>query len=207
MATSDTADPGARQASTPDVKPLDPCATAKKVLPTNETSDREFLKLDHGSIVLSRLVNTIVLSVIGVAALASGSILIGVVPPSVRLTVLLAVLLVWFVLAVMSIVNVVWWARWEHDRWSYRVGSQVLELRHGVIWRVSVCIPLSRLQHVDLHRGPLERKFGLAALEIHTAGTRDASHRIPGLDVTTAGMLRDQLIDAAHRVPHAPEEE
>jgi hypothetical protein len=141
-----------------------------------------------------------VCSSIAVVALVAGNILLWFIPFPINL----AVPLVWIVLGGIGAVNVVWWPRWEHDRWSYRVGDKVVELRYGVVRHVAVSIPLSRLQHVDLHRGPLERRWGLASLEIHTAGTRDASHRISGLDVTVASTLRDQLIDAANRGAHEP---
>ncbi|QDV65020.1 Bacterial membrane flanked domain protein [Crateriforma conspicua] len=86
--------------------------------------------------------------------------------------------------------------------WSYRWTDDVFELGHGVIWRQSVSIPISRLQHVDIHRGPLERRAGLATLELHTAGTRHASHRLPGLEHADAIQLRDELLK---RIRHQTE--
>lgn len=82
-----------------------------------------------------------------------------------------------------------------YRRWSYRIDEKVLELRYGNLFRVRRLIPLSRLQHVDLHRGPLERKFGLASLVLYTAGTHAAIHGIPGLDAEEAVRLRDRLIE------------
>lgn len=91
------------------------------------------------------------------------------------------------------------WPRLRFHAWSYRVDDHVVELRNGVIFRKSVSIPVSRLQHVDLHRGPLERRGGLSSLELHTAGTQNASHTIPGLAVETAEQLRDRLIGSIDR--------
>jgi membrane protein YdbS with pleckstrin-like domain len=79
--------------------------------------------------------------------------------------------------------------------WSYRISERVLETRSGIIFKVSRLLPLNRLQHVDLHRGPLERAFGLASLVLHTAGTHDATITIPGLDANEATRLRDHLIE------------
>jgi hypothetical protein len=59
-------------------------------------------------------------------------------------------------------------------------------------------IPLSRVQHVDLERGPIERHFGLASLEIHTAGTQNATHKISGLAAETANQVREELIAEAN---------
>ena len=79
--------------------------------------------------------------------------------------------------------------------WSYRIDDKVLETRSGLMFRVNRLLPLTRLQHVDLHSGPLERSFGLASLVLHTAGTHDASIRIPGLDAGDARRLRDHLVE------------
>lgn len=77
---------------------------------------------------------------------------------------------------------------------GYCLEERVLVIRKGVWWETIQYLPLSRLQHVDLNRGPFERRFGLASLTLHTAGTHAASLHIPGLDVATAERLRDELV-------------
>ena len=84
--------------------------------------------------------------------------------------------------------------RRAYRAWGYRIDERVLELRSGILFQVSRLLPLTRLQHVDLRRGPLERAFGLASLALHTAGTREATLHIPGLDAREAARLRDHLI-------------
>jgi membrane protein YdbS with pleckstrin-like domain len=83
---------------------------------------------------------------------------------------------------------------------TYRVDGLSLELRSGIMWRKSVLIPVSRVQHLDLQRGPLERRFGLATLQVHTAGTSNAVHSIPGLDADVALHLREELAASANLV-------
>jgi uncharacterized protein len=93
-----------------------------------------------------------------------------------------------------------WWVMWYPPRayraWGYRLDDRVLETRSGVWWRVVKLLPLSRLQHVDLRRGPLERAHGLASLLLHTAGSQEATLIIPGLDDAEAVRLRDRLMTA-----------
>ena len=109
----------------------------------------------------------------------------------------LLLVLIWVAVFSLFLMQLLWFPKREYDRWSYEMTDQTLELRFGVIWEKAVLIPLSRLQHVDLHRGPLERHFGLSSLEIHTAGTKNASHKIPGLEPDIAIQLRDELVRAA----------
>lgn len=163
--------------------------------PSLLSGEEGFVEIDRRWIQLSRMVNLMVFAVIGGANLLLGLLLLLALPPIWDLLVLVvwAALLCWFAF------GTIWWPRLQYQNWSYRTGGKVFELCHGVVWRTRVAIPISRLQHVDVHRGPFERRYGLASLELHTAGTRNASHTVPGLDASVADALRDQLIDAANR--------
>ena len=86
------------------------------------------------------------------------------------------------------------WQTWVYRAWGYRLDGKVLETRHGVWFRTMQLLPLARLQHVDLHNGPIERSFGLASLMLHTAGTHEATIVIPGLNTNEAVKLRDHLV-------------
>ena len=103
-------------------------------------------------------------------------------------------LALWVVLLALA----VWLTYWRPPRlysaWSYRIDGKVLETRSGLLIRVVRLLPLNRLQHVDLSRGPIERMLGLASLVLYTAGTSIASITIPGLEAGEAARLRDQLI-------------
>lgn len=81
-------------------------------------------------------------------------------------------------------------------RWRFSIDADLLVARYGVIFHEEKAIPVSRLQHVDLTRGPIERAFGLATLVVHTAGTEAASFRLPGLTAERAGALRDAILEA-----------
>ena len=104
--------------------------------------------------------------------------------------------LLWLLLAAMCAGWAWWFPKRRYRAWGYRIDARVLETRSGVWFCVIKLVPLSRLQHVDLHRGPLERAHGLASLVLHTAGTHEATHVIPGLDADEAVRLRDRLVAA-----------
>ncbi|MBB5015415.1 PH domain-containing protein [Rehaibacterium terrae] len=83
----------------------------------------------------------------------------------------------------------------SHRRTRYRLDDDGLRIRRGVCWQGETLVPRSRVQHLDLERGPLERRLGLATLVLHTAGTRMSAVRLPGLDAARARALRDALVD------------
>lgn len=78
-------------------------------------------------------------------------------------------------------------------RTRWRLDAQGLGLRRDLMWQLETRIPLSRVQHLDLRRGPLERRAGLATLIVHTAGTRMSAVTVSGLDEADAERLRDTL--------------
>jgi membrane protein YdbS with pleckstrin-like domain len=83
-----------------------------------------------------------------------------------------------------------------YRRWRFRIDEDLLVARYGIVFHEEKAIPVSRLQHVDLTRGPIERLFGLATLVVHTAGTEAASFRLPGLAAARAAGLRDLILEA-----------
>ncbi|MGH9802801.1 MAG: PH domain-containing protein, partial [Blastocatellia bacterium] len=100
----------------------------------------------------------------------------------------------WAMLTAVCLGFSFWFPPRYYSSWRWRIDHRVLELRHGRLIQHTRLVPLSRLQHVDLERGPLERMFGLASLVIHTAGTHAASTTIPGLEAEAAARLRDHLV-------------
>jgi uncharacterized protein len=80
--------------------------------------------------------------------------------------------------------------QWEN--WGFRVTAEALEIRHGWLWRQRRVVARDRIQHVDINSGPLDRKFGLVQVVVHTAGTEVGM--IPGLSPARAEGLRDELM-------------
>ena len=72
-------------------------------------------------------------------------------------------------------------------------------MRRGIVWHKEVLVPRSRVQHLDLERGPIERHFGLATLVVHTAGTRVHALRQSGFLDDDAVALRDALLPETDR--------
>lgn len=82
-------------------------------------------------------------------------------------------------------------ARLRHQRW--RLDATGLWLRQGNLWRAETRMPASRVQHLDVKHGPLERRARLATLVLHTAGTRLTAVTVRGLEEHDAQRLRDAL--------------
>ena len=75
----------------------------------------------------------------------------------------------------------------------WRLDDTGLAVRRGRMWQRETRVPTTRVQHLDLKRGPLQRGRDLATLVVHTAGTRNAAVSVPHLDAEDAERLRDRL--------------
>lgn len=88
-----------------------------------------------------------------------------------------------------------YWPAVRYRHASYRLDDRGLRIRRGVVWRSEILVPKSRVQHTDVSQGPVQRRFGLATLVLHTAGTQHAAVSLGGLPHEVALAIRDDLIE------------
>ncbi len=77
---------------------------------------------------------------------------------------------------------------------GYLVREHDLTLRRGVLVRTTSTIPYNRVQHVGVDRGPIERVYGLATLQLRSAG---GVIGISGLTATDANRLKELVASRA----------
>lgn len=101
--------------------------------------------------------------------------------------------LAWYVAATLlaALAGAYVGARLRHQRWT--LDGADLWLRQSHMWWRETRVPTSRVQHVDIKHGPLERRFGLATLVVHTAAVQLSGITVRGLDDADAQHLRDTL--------------
>ncbi|MFI8093056.1 PH domain-containing protein [Streptomyces sp. NPDC086080] len=103
----------------------------------------------------------------------------------------------WAAFAALPLGVLVWgWVLLERNwrSWRYAERADDLLLSRGVLWRQETVVPYGRMQLVEVTSGPVERHFGLASVQLHTAAAAtDAT--IPGLDPAEAERLRDRLTE------------
>jgi membrane protein YdbS with pleckstrin-like domain len=89
-----------------------------------------------------------------------------------------------------------WWLIGRNaERWGYAELEDELFVTRGALFRRLVVVPYGRMQYVDVQAGPLDRAYGLARVQLHTAAPGTSAH-IPGLPADEAARLRDRLTAA-----------
>jgi membrane protein YdbS with pleckstrin-like domain len=152
-------------------------------------ADSVLRQLDPNTIRVERTASWIFTSVVGVFLLIQ--LIVNLFGGPWRLAIGLALLIgIGGVLAWLSHR----WPEISYRHTFYRVDPQGIEIRHGVIWRRTINVPKSRVQHTDVSQGPLQRLYALGTLVIYTAGTDHAKVELPGLSHARAMRIRDHLL-------------
>jgi uncharacterized protein len=86
------------------------------------------------------------------------------------------------------------WPAVEMRHTFYMLDDDGIEIRSGVWWRAVTSVPRSRVQHIDVTQGPIERSYDLGRLVIFTAGTDHSRVELPGLNYRMAFLLRNHLL-------------
>jgi membrane protein YdbS with pleckstrin-like domain len=133
---------------------------------------------------------TLAAAAVSVAAGSAGAVITLIADGPAWLVALFAV--AGLVLAAVAAVG----ARLEWASYRYRVTDDAVEITHGVIVQTLSVLPHRRIQQIDVRRGPVERRLGLATLVLRSAAaTTDAT--LPGLADADAVDLRAALLARA----------
>lgn len=78
---------------------------------------------------------------------------------------------------------------------KYSVREHDINFQSGLIFRSLVSQPILRIQHIEIKRGPIERKYNLATLQVFSAGGASHTFYIPGLEYEHAVALRQLILE------------
>ena len=140
-------------------------------------------KQEHSYLKLNRVILSVVFIIITIivttATLIKGIYILYIVA---------AIGIIWTIFTLIFLYQT---AAFKH--FSYAMNEYGLYINRGVFWRRKIIVPKNRVQHTDVSQGPLERRHGLSELIVHTAGTRNASVKLPGILQMNAENLRESL--------------
>lgn len=58
----------------------------------------------------------------------------------------------------------------RYNRYRYRLSDEEVQVKEGYLFLEHTIVPISRLHKINIESGPIDRLFGLASVEITTAG-------------------------------------
>ena len=81
----------------------------------------------------------------------------------------------------------------KYRHWGYDMGTDRLRVVRGYMFYRDTIVPFGRIQHIDVDQGPIDRRYGLAKLTVHTAGNHNSTVTLPGLAHTDALAMREAI--------------
>lgn len=78
---------------------------------------------------------------------------------------------------------------------QYALREHDLNYQSGLVFKSLVSQPILRIQHIEIKRGPIERRYNLATLQVFSAGGVSYTFTIPGLAHENAIQLRQFVLD------------
>jgi membrane protein YdbS with pleckstrin-like domain len=128
---------------------------------------------------------------ITIGLLVLGAIVFSIVKPElftnkIALIVGFSILLFSILLIVFSIIG------FKKKGFAFREHDVLF--RYGIIATNTIVIPYNRVQHLALHEGLVSRYFGLAKIEIFTAGGSSSDIEIPGIEKEKAENIKQLLM-------------
>jgi uncharacterized protein len=76
---------------------------------------------------------------------------------------------------------------------GYHMGADRIRIVRGYLFYSDTIVPFGRIQHIDLDQGPIQRRYDLATLTVHTAGNHNSTVSLPGLLHEDAAAMREGI--------------
>ena len=151
-------------------------------LPQFETVQFQKLQASYWKVIMINFLVTFLLLGVGIGVLSN------FIPEVTEFS-----LYLWITLAILGILNFVF-SRIAFLKKGFAFREHDVLYRYGVIATNTIVIPYNRVQHVSLHEGWLSRYFGLAKIEIFTAGGSSSDIKIPGIEKEQAEKIKQLLM-------------
>ena len=81
----------------------------------------------------------------------------------------------------------------KYRHWGYDMGTDRIRIVRGYMFYHDTIVPFGRIQHIDVDQGPIDRRYGLATLTVHTAGNHNSKVALPGLSHSDALAMREAI--------------
>lgn len=106
---------------------------------------------------------------------------------------------VWLGVAAMIaylVLSIIIYPMIEYRQWGYVIAEDRVTIKHGIFFIEVTVIPIVRIQHITIEKGLINRRLGIANVNIHTAS---GSFVIEGVSNETADSVADSLKSRLYR--------
>jgi hypothetical protein len=108
-----------------------------------------------------------------------------------------AILILGGILLLMAAVFYIEWKSFKYRGFALR--ELDLLFKSGWIWKSTTIVPFNRVQHIEIHQGPIDKLFELSTLNIFTAGGSSSDLEIDGLTPQQAANIKAFIISKTNK--------
>jgi membrane protein YdbS with pleckstrin-like domain len=112
--------------------------------------------------------------------------------PKAGMPLIAALLLYTAIAAAMALLA--WFSHKAASVIRYAIRQHDVIVHSGVYWKKETVQPIKRIQHVEQHQGPVDKRCGLYELKLFSAGTGHFTFAIPGLDAEAATRIKQFIL-------------
>lgn len=94
------------------------------------------------------------------------------------------------IILIVLLLNIFIYPIIEYKQWRYIITEDKIDFSEGIYFIKRTIIPISRIQHIKVNEGPINRFLKLANIEIVTAG---GIHKIPNIELEQAERIGKYL--------------
>lgn len=149
--------------------------------------DVDWVEMDRNLIVRDVIQNCVLSILILIVAGVLGTVFLTVDVAALRV-----IGVVGFCFGFLVIILLLVWPRLEFPHRGYALRDLDFAQKRGLVTRYLATVPFSRVQHVSVSQGVLDRMFNLATLQIYTAGGVSS---IKGFFNEDAHALREHILE------------
>lgn len=99
-------------------------------------------------------------------------------------------LIVMIVVAFILLFVLVFFAKLSYKYEGYAVRQRDITYKSGIFFKTITTLPYTRIQHMEISQGPLEKLFSLHSLSIFTAGGSGSDVVVHGLSIAKANDIK-----------------
>ena len=97
--------------------------------------------------------------------------------------------------------------RFSFKKRGYALREKDIVYKSGIIAETTTIVPLNRIQHIALDQGITSRSYGLATLQIFTAGGQTGHLHIAGIEIEKAKSIKEMLLRKLDQIENLAENE
>lgn len=105
---------------------------------------------------------------------------------SLVLIIILKIYIIIIIPFILGIYLILIYPAYEYEQWRYKITKSHIRISHGIFFTRTTNIPITKIQHIEINRGPFKKYYHLSDIMIYTAGSE---HSISSIEISESEKI------------------